>query len=152
VDAALLDGRVDCAAAWPGGYGAIAASALRDVLAPAPYLGGPTARVSYSGVHAWAIPTTCGDLDGAVDLITRLCGLEFHQREAAAGGIPARTDALTADDDRIRITRDTIEHHMITYPHLERFPLIEDAGWGAIHDALRGEVSPADATHRIQRA
>jgi multiple sugar transport system substrate-binding protein len=152
VDTALLDGRVDCAAAWPGGYGAIKSSALRDVLRPAPYPGGPAARVSYSGVHGWAIPTTCGDLDGAVALVTRLCSAEFHEREAAAGGIPARIDVVKADDERLRITRDTIEHHMITYPHLERFPEVEDAGWGAIHDALRGEISPAEATHRIQSA
>ena len=30
---------------------------------------------------------------------------------------------------------------MITYPPLVRFPEVEDAGWGAIHDALRGELS-----------
>src|SRR5204863_348716 len=56
VDAALLDGRVDCAAAWPGGCDAIRASALYEHLRPAIYPGG----VSYSGCHAWAIPTTCG--------------------------------------------------------------------------------------------
>jgi ABC-type glycerol-3-phosphate transport system substrate-binding protein len=108
--------------------------------------------VSYSGVHGWAIPTTCGDLQGAVALVTRLCSAEFHEREAAAGGIPARIDVVKADDERLRITRDTIEHHMITYPHLERFPEVEDAGWGAIHDALRGEISPTEATRRIQSA
>ena len=152
VDAALMSGRVDCAAAWPGGYAAIRDSALRDVLHPAPYLAGPAARVSYSGVHGWAIPTTCGDVEGAVELVNRLCSAEFQEREAAAGGIPARIDALTADDDRLHITIETIEHHMITYPHLARFPEVEDAGWGAIHDALRGELTPVDATRTIQQA
>jgi multiple sugar transport system substrate-binding protein len=155
VDAALLDGRVDCAAAWPGGYGAIRASALHEVLRPAPYIGGPAARVSYSGVHGWAIPTTCGDLDGAVQLVDQLCSVEFHEREAEAGGIPARVDVLDSikgDDDRLRITCDTIEHHMITYPHLVRFPEVEDAGWSAIHDALRGDLTPVAATQKIQQA
>ncbi len=152
VDRALLDGRVDCAAAWPGGYGPIRESSLADVLRPAPYLGGPAARVSYSGVHGWAIPSTCGDLEGAVALVSRLCSRHFHEREAAAGGIPARADALHVDDDRLRITLDTIEHHMITYPHLARFPEVEDAGWGALHRALRGEMSPVDATQTIQQA
>jgi len=55
VDAALLDGRIDCAAAWPGGFGPIRASSVYGVLAPAPYFAGPSTRVSYSGVHAWAI-------------------------------------------------------------------------------------------------
>lgn len=155
VDAALLDGRVDCAAAWPGGYGAIRDSSLGEVLRAAPYLGGPAARVSYSGVHGWAIPTTCGDLDGAIDLVTRLCSAELHQREADAGGIPAHVAVLQSgdpDDDRLRITRETIERHMITYPHLVRFPEVEDAGWGAIHDALIGTLTPAVAVQRIQIA
>ena len=159
VDGALLDGRVDCAAAWPGGYGPIRDSAIYVDLAAAPYFAGSAARVSYSGVHGWAIPTTCGDLDGAVELVTRLCSLEMHQIEAAAGGIPARTDALallvphdTMDRTRLEVTRDTIEHGMITYPPLVRFPEVEDAGWGTIHDALLGELTPSAAVASIQHA
>jgi multiple sugar transport system substrate-binding protein len=159
VDRALLDGRVDCAAAWPGGYAALRESSIYDHLAPASYLGGRYGRVSYSGVHGWAIPTTCGDLEGAVDLVTTLCSAEVHEREASAGGIPARSDVLAAlrpidatDAARLAITRDTIEHGMITYPPLVRFPEVEDAGWGAIHDALRGELAPAEAVASIQHA
>jgi multiple sugar transport system substrate-binding protein len=159
VDAALLDGRVDCAAAWPGAFGSIRAAAIYDVLAPAPYFAGPTARVSYSGCHGWAIPTTCGDLDGAIELVTLLCSAEMHEREATAGGVPARTDVLAAtipvdstDEARLAITRDTIEHGMITYPPLVRFPEVEDAGWGAIHDALCGELSAAEAVASMQHA
>ncbi|MEY2458680.1 MAG: multiple sugar transport system substrate-binding protein [Acidimicrobiaceae bacterium] len=159
VDRALLDGRVDCAAAWPGGYGPVRDSDLYVHLAPARYFAGTAARVSYSGVHGWAIPTTCGDLDGAVELVTRLCSADMHHREAAAGGIPARTDVLATiepvdatDEARLTITRDTIEKGMITYPSLVRFPEVEDAGWGAIHDALRGELSPSAAVASIQYA
>jgi multiple sugar transport system substrate-binding protein len=159
VDAALLDGRIDCAAAWPGGYGPIRAAEIYDSLAPAPYFRGPGARVSYSGVHGWAIPRTCGDLEGAVALVTRLCSVETHEREAAAGGIPARQDVLDAltpadpkDGARLDITRRTIDEAMITYPPLTRFPEIEDAGWSAINAALRGEVEPHEAVAQIQRA
>src|SRR3954451_21940530 len=76
VDAALLGGRVDAAAAWPGGFRAIRASALAERLQPHRSPAGPVRRVSYSGCHAWAIPRTCGDLHGAVDLLTRLIGAE----------------------------------------------------------------------------
>ena len=41
---------------------------------------------------------------------------------------------------------------MITYPPLARFPEIEDAGWSAIRDALRGRHSPAAAARAIQAA
>jgi hypothetical protein len=41
---------------------------------------------------------------------------------------------------------------MITYRLLARFPEIEDAGWSAIRDALRGARSPAPAAREIQLA
>ena len=41
---------------------------------------------------------------------------------------------------------------MITYPALERFPEVEDAGWQSINAALRGELTPRDAVDATQRA
>ena len=141
VDAALLDGRVDCAAAWPGGFDAIRASALYDVLQPAMYPGG----LSYSGCHAWAIPTTCGDVERAAAFVDELCSLETHRRES---GIPARVDALAerepvdaTDAKRLAVTQQTIATAMITYPHLEGFDAIEDAGWQAINAAIRDALA-----------
>jgi multiple sugar transport system substrate-binding protein len=156
VDAALLDGRIDAAAAWPGAWGAIQGSSqLRPHLYPA----GPAQRVSYAGCHAWAIPQTCGDLDGAVALVQRLLGAELQAADAAGGNMCAHQDALArvtpvneVDQARLEITRRTIDEAMITYPPLERFPEIEDAGWSAIRDALRGQLSPSDAARTIQSA
>ena len=56
--------------------------------------------------HGWAIPTTCGDVDGAVAFVEpAVLGRELHSREAAAGGIPARARrARRADTDRTRST------------------------------------------------
>jgi ABC-type glycerol-3-phosphate transport system substrate-binding protein len=115
--------------------------------------------VSYAGCHAWAIPRTCGDLEGAVALVSRLLGSELQAIDAAGGSMCAHRDALAAvepagavDERRLQITRQTIDEAMITYPPLERFPEIEDAGWSAIRDALRGERSPADAAQEIQAA
>lgn len=159
VDAALLDGRLDAAAAWPGGWGAIRASTVADVLLPSLYFGGDTRRVSYAGCHAWAIPRTCADVDGAVALVTELIGAEAQALDAAGGNMCAHVDALGAviptgavDERRLELTRRTIADAMITYPPLARFPEIEDAGWSAIHDALVGRCSPATATATIQAA
>ncbi len=159
VDAALLDGRVDAAAAWPGGWGAIRASAVADRLAPCLYPAGPARRVSYAGCHAWAIPKTCGDLDGAVALLELLLGPELQGIDAAGGNMCAHRDALArvepanaVDRRRLEITRRTIDEAMITYPPLARFPEIEDAGWSAIRDALRGRHSPETAARAIQAA
>jgi multiple sugar transport system substrate-binding protein len=155
VDAALLDGRLDAAAAWPGGYGPIRDSAAAEQLEPQPYVGG----VSYAGVHSWAIPTTCKELDAAVALISKLINEEAALLDASGGNIPANEKALGAvepaneiDARRLEITRDTIANAMITYPPLERFPEVEDAGWHAINGALRGELSPRDAVASVQLA
>jgi multiple sugar transport system substrate-binding protein len=152
VDAALLDGRVDCAAAWPGGYDAIRISSLYEHLRPAVYPGG----VSYSGCHGWAVPTTCGDVERAAAFVNDLCSFATHARES---GIPARVDALAAitprdqiDAARLRVTQETIAIAMITYPPIEGFDAIEDAGWRAINAAIRGELGTRECCERIQSA
>ena len=159
VDAALLGGAVDAAAAWPGAYGPIRDSAAYRHLAPAPYPAGSVCWVSYSGCHSWAIPRSCADVPGALDLIERLTSAEAAAHDAAGGSIPAHVGAMAevapADDKdalRLDITRRTIEEAMITYPPLARFPEIEDAGWTAINAAIRGELSSRDAVMAIQAA
>jgi multiple sugar transport system substrate-binding protein len=155
VDEALLGGRVAMAAAWPGGYDRIRRSDLYGRLAPAAYPGGR----SYSGCHGWAIPRTCGDLPAAVELVARLCSAEAGAREAASGGVPAHLGALAAhepvdatDAARWSATRATIDTAMLTYPPLVRFPEVEDAGWGAIHEALLGRLTAEGAVAQMQAA
>ncbi|MEX0873681.1 MAG: hypothetical protein WD646_11450 [Actinomycetota bacterium] len=159
VDAALLGGRLDAAAAWPGGYGPIRSSEVAELLQPHPYLAGAERRVSYAGVHSWAIPTTCGDVAGAAALIERLTSGEVALLDAIGGNVPANLRAFASvepqneiDARRLDITRDTIANAMITYPHLERFPEVEDAGWKAINRALRGELAPDAAVAEVQLA
>ncbi len=155
VDRALLDGRVAMAAAWPGGYESIRTSDRYDVLRPAVYPGGR----SYSGCHGWAIPNTCGDVDGAVAALHLLASESAGRRDATAGTIPAHRDALDAyrpvdevDAERLAVTRRTIDEAMLTYPPLERFPEVEDAAWGAVHDAIVGRLTPAEAVTAMQTA
>ena len=154
VDDALLDGRVAMAAAWPGGYERIRTSDRYASLRPAMYPGGK----SYS-CHGWAIPKTCGDVDAAVALLTDLASEEAQAVDAAAGTVPAHRGAFDAyvpvdavDAERLAVTRRTIEDAMLTYPPLVRFPEIEDAAWGAIHDALLGSIDAPTAVERMQSA
>jgi len=157
VDVALLDGQVDAASAWPGGWHAINSSPLSEVLHPYPYPAGPARRVSYSGCHAWAIPRSCGDVGSAVSVLTELLDEPAQQVDASGGNMAASVAAFAAgeplgdiDARRIRITQDTIAQSMITYPSLERFPIIEDAGWRAINAAIRNKCDAADAVRQIQ--
>lgn len=156
VDAALGAGTVDCAAAWPGATASLLASDAGPHLRPAPYLAGPTRRASYSGCHGWAIPTTCADPDRAAAFVEALCSPEFQRIEASLGGIPARTDVLTAieptggvDAERLEVTRATIADSMITYPPMERFPLLEDDGAAAITAVIAGTGTVDAATETI---
>jgi multiple sugar transport system substrate-binding protein len=159
VDAALASGRVALAAAWPGATRALRAAPVGAQLEPHPYLSGPLGLRSYAGCHAWAIPTTCADLDGAVRLVTRLCSAEAHALEAESGAVCAHREVFAAlrgsdaiDARRLEITRHTIADGMITYPPLVRFPEIEDAGWGALQRALRGEIGVDDTLAAMQAA
>lgn len=157
VDGALLEGRVAMAAAWPGGYGAIRRSARYADLAPHPYPAGPRGRFTYAGAHAWAIPSTCAEPARAAALLHRLAGPAAARLELANGGIPAHTATFAAaepvdakDARRLALTRDAIATQMITYPPHASFPVVEEAGWHAIRDALRGACTPAAAVRRIQ--
>jgi multiple sugar transport system substrate-binding protein len=159
VDAALGDGRVALAAAWPGATSALRSSPQGRELEPYPYLCGPIGLRSYAGVHAWAIPRTCADLERAVRLVERLCSAEANEMEAASGSVCAHAGVFGAirgsdeiDARRLEITRRTIADGMITYPPLVRFPKIEDAGWGALHRALRGEIEAGAALTEMQKA
>lgn len=158
VASALLGGRVDAAAAWPGGWGAISRSPLAGVLAPFPYPAGSVRRVSYSGCHAWAIPTTCGDVDASCALLAELLGATAQRVDAAGGNMVANLDALASiepvddiDRRRLEITRATIAESMITYPPLDYFPVIEDAGWRAINRVIQGSLTAVDAVRHIQQ-
>ena len=71
---------------------------------------------------------------------------------AHVGALAAVHPATDIDARRLAITRQTIDEAMITYPSLERFPEIEDAGWQAINLALRGDIDTATAVARMQRA
>lgn len=157
VDAALLAGRIDAAGVWPGGWWPILRSGLAGRLTPHPYPAGLQRRVSYSGCHAWAIPHTCGDIPGATALLQRLIGHEAGRLDAAGGNVCAHVGAFAevepvddVDARRLAITMATIESAMITYPPHPRFPELEDAGWSALHAALRGARGPTDAVRDIQ--
>ena len=122
-----------------------------------PILSGPLGLRSYAGCHAWAIPTTCGDLEGARRLVERLSSAEAHGLEAQSGAVCAHVEAFAAvrpvdeiDARRLAITRDTIATGMITYPPLVRFPALEDAGWETLHRALRGGLDVTAALAAIQ--
>jgi multiple sugar transport system substrate-binding protein len=155
VDDALARGEVGLAAAWPGATTMLRSA--RPDLEPHPYLAGPAGLRSYAGCHGWGIPRTCGDRGGAIALLELLSSAPAHEQEARSGAVCAHVEAFAGvepldavDSLRLEITRETIATGMITYPPLANFPAVEDAGWGGIRAALRGEVTTADALLVLQ--
>jgi multiple sugar transport system substrate-binding protein len=131
---ALASGAVDLAAAWPGATDMLLASPTGAHLAPARYPAGRAAWVSYSGCHAWAIPTSSTRPERAAEVIAQLLavGDAVH---------PVLHPVLD----------ETIEQAMITYPPHARFPEIEDAGWRALGDMILGRRTPHEAVAAIHR-
>lgn len=159
VDEALGSGLLDCAAAWPGATASLRASTSGPRLRPAPYPAGSRRRVSYSGCHGWAIPSTCGDFSRAVALIHQLCSVESQRLEAAVGVIPARSDVRREtvprdeiDADRFAVGDATISDSMISYPPMPRFPQLEDIAAAVLTATLLGHRTPAEATAVIRKA
>jgi multiple sugar transport system substrate-binding protein len=159
VDAALIEGRVDASGAWPGASAAIRRSALADLLEPHPYPRGAQRWVSYAGCHAWAIPTTCGDFEGAAELVRVLCDAPAQALDASGGNVCAHVGAFAdvepvdaIDHRRLEVTAATIAEAMITYPPHARFPELEEAGWRALHDSLTSTMPAAEVVAAIQTA
>jgi multiple sugar transport system substrate-binding protein len=126
-------------------------------LTPHPYPAGESRWVSYAGCHAWAIPTTCRDLQASIALLTFVTSGAFNHADAEGGSVCADIESFATveptsevDRQRLEITTRTIEQAMITYPPHPRFPEVEDAGWQAINEALRGTRTPAEAVSEIQ--
>jgi ABC-type glycerol-3-phosphate transport system substrate-binding protein len=83
---------------------------------------------------------------------------EVHSLDASGGNMCANVEALAQvtpvndiDQQRLAITRETINQAMITYPSHVRFPEVEDAGWMLINETLRGQRSPQDAVQTLQQ-
>ncbi len=159
VDAALGDGSVVLGAAWPGGTATVRASPEGANLEPHPYFGDAVGPRSYAGCHAWAIPRSCGDIDGAVDFVRELCGYEMQALDALTGSVCAHRDAFAAvvptdavDVRRLAITQATITAGMLTYPPMDRFPEIEDAAWLAIRALLLADSDAKTAACAMQCA
>ena len=160
VDDALGSGRVALAAAWPGATRSAVRRAGR---------GRTSSRIPISPARSACARTpaaTRGRFRAPAATSTARCAWSNacarprptrSRRRAARSARTSRHSRPCGPRDerdarRLAITRATIADGMITYPPLVRFPAVEDAGWTAIHRALRGELEPAAALDSMQSA
>ncbi|KAG0326007.1 hypothetical protein BGZ99_010301, partial [Dissophora globulifera] len=179
VSSAFCEGKVAMVADWPSFYGNMK-HRLRQAQPHARikvmrYPVGPNRkRSAYSGMHSFAIPTSCRHRTQAVSLLKFLVRDDQQWIEASeSGSFPTKKAVLqrvvdeTAsrrtiiadqinheeaelDIERLRCLRFTVENDMAMFPHLATYPELEDALYPIIQDAMMGRVSPEEAARKMK--
>ncbi|KAF9418494.1 hypothetical protein BGZ94_009685, partial [Podila epigama] len=128
-------------------------------------------RSAYSGMHSFAIPTTRQDPEASLALLKFLVGDEQQWLEASeSGSFPTKKRVLERlveenerrrqldkedieaqlDCERLVCLRQTIESDMAMFPHMSRYPELEDALYPLVQDAMMGRLSPEVAARKMR--
>ncbi|MBO0778421.1 MAG: extracellular solute-binding protein [Ktedonobacteraceae bacterium] len=158
-------GQVAFAADWPAFYALYKNSDTSKVVntfGVMRYPPGPAGRRAvYSGMHSFAIPTTARNIAASLALLRFLLDEESQWLEARRGAFPTRIAVLqrlqdaaapqSLDARRLALLAETVREDMLMFPHLERYPQIEDDLWPIIQQVILGRLEPEEAT-RLMRA
>ncbi len=151
VAACFREGRAAMSTDWPGGfytYEDHETSAVAGSYGVALYPEGRAGRYIYSGCHTFAIPATARDRPAAVELLRFLTSRESQAFEARLGTLPARGDSLrdaraeavagSLAERRWGLLEEAQEASLIPPKH-ENYPVVEDAIWQGVREALLGK-------------
>lgn len=157
----FLAGRCAMVADWPGGfyrYSDAAHSRVVGEFQMALYPIGPAGqRWVYSGGHAFAVPNSVQDEEGAKALLKFLVSADAQWHEAQQGALPvlksvqgrlkAETDANSLEGQRLALLEQTVKVHMLLPPRFALYPAVEEALWTSLQKGVTGEWSVDDALH-----
>ncbi|HEX2108077.1 MAG TPA: extracellular solute-binding protein [Rubrobacteraceae bacterium] len=156
VAACFRDGKAAMSTDWPGGFYTYGQkeSAVADRFGVALYPEGSAGRFIYAGCHTFAIPTTVRDRPAALALLRFLSSRESQTYEARLGTLPAREDSL--EDARSEAPAGSLAARRwalleeakgaaLIPPKHENYPVVEDAIWQGIREALLGHKSVEEA-------
>lgn len=166
VAACFRNGHAVMTTDWPGGfytYTDPTLSAVAGRFDVALYPAGPAGRHVYAGSHTFAIPITVRDRPAAVALLRFLTSEESQLLEARRGGLPTRPAVLarvraeaqpgSIQSRRWSLLEDTTAAVLFPPAH-PRYPLMEDALWQSLQQAITGtasvEAALAEAEARIR--
>jgi len=149
---------------WPAFYGLLTdprTSTVADRFDAAIYPVGPAGkRAVYAGGHSFALPVTVKDRAGALALLRFLTSEESQYTEAKRGAIVPRLAVMeriraetppgTVHARRLAALEETIQHHLLTFPHLACYPEIEEAGWQTLQAAILGQATVGAALRYLQ--
>ena len=163
VAACFRGGKAAMSTDWPGGFYTYEeeGSAVADRFDLALYPEGRAGRFVYAGCHTFAIPNTVRDRPGALALLRFLTSRESQVHEARLGTLPAREDSLgdaqaAAIDGslaarRWRLLEEAREAALIPPKHPD-YPVVEDAIWQGIREALLGDKGIEETLRRTEAA
>jgi multiple sugar transport system substrate-binding protein len=161
VSSIFLEGRCALVADWPGGfyrYRDPGQSRVVGRFQVGLYPTGPAGeRWVYGGGHAFAVPSSVRDEEGARALLKFLVSADAQWHEAQHGALPvlrtiqsrikAETDPATLEGQRIALLEQTVNAHMLLPPRFPKYPAIEEALWTSLQKGITGEWSVDDALH-----
>jgi multiple sugar transport system substrate-binding protein len=157
----FLEGHCALVADWPGGfyrYRDPTQSRVAGKFHVALYPTGPAhERWVYGGGHAFAVPTSVRDEEGAKALLKFLTSADAQWYEAQQGAIPslrsvqnrlkAETEASSLEGQRLQLLEQTVNTHMLLPPRFPKYPGIEEALWRSLQKGITGECSVEEALH-----
>jgi multiple sugar transport system substrate-binding protein len=159
VSGIFLEGRCAFVTDWPGGfyrYCDPAKSRVVDRFQVALYPVGPAGqRWVYAGGHAFAIPNSVRDEEGAKALLKFLTSADAQWHEARHGALPAlksvhnrlkaEIDTTSLEGRRVALLEQTVNNHLLLPPRFAKYPAIEEALWTSLQKGITGELSVDDA-------
>ncbi len=154
-------GRVAFAADWPAFFALYNDARIAGRFDVMRYpLGAAGKRAVYAGMHSFAIPSSAHNVSAALALLKFLLDEESQWLEAQQGAFPARLSTLRrlqAEQEpdslaarRLALLSATIAEDMLMFPHLARYPRIEDELWPVIQQAMVGGIAIQEATARLR--
>jgi multiple sugar transport system substrate-binding protein len=173
VSSYFRQGKAAFAADWPAFYALYndpASSTIVNNFGVSRYPVGPAGkRAVYSGMHSFAIPVTARDVLASLALLRFLLDEESQWLEAERGAFPTRVAVLerlqdsmqpeegigestvpSIDARRLELLAQTVNEDMLMFPHLKRYPQIEDELWPIIQQAMLGHLATTEAASRMR--
>jgi multiple sugar transport system substrate-binding protein len=165
VSEVFMTGRCAMVLDWPGAYfryndPAQSPVAGRIGLALCPQGPGGQRR-AYSGGHAFAIPTSVGNEEGARALLKYLTSADAQWIEAQRGALPVlksvqtrlreETDPNSQEGRRLALLEETVTVHALSPPRFAEFPAVEEVVWKSLQKGITGEWSVDDSLHHAAR-
>jgi multiple sugar transport system substrate-binding protein len=157
----FVQGRCAMVADWPGGFHRYldpTESRVAGRFGLALYPAGPSGQRSvYSGGHAFAVPTSVRNEEGARALLKFLTSADSQWHEAQRGALPvlksvqsrlkAETDPNSLEARRLALLEETVRSHMLLPPRFPLYPAVEEAVWTSLARGITGQWSVDEALH-----